>query len=461
MVSRTAPRFPGTALAALLLALVLLSDVPPAAAQTGGEEPRFDHTTTIDEMFSMARDAFGMKRYSLSQRCYEEILLRDRANLQAMLELSSVYERTGRLEYARGLLIRATRIDPNYQGIERRRESVDRLLFAVLTAEADSMLAQGDYEQAMPKLSLLLSIRPEDAAVHYKRALCLCEMGRYDAALTDAEAAITIDAQEPYFVLRDRIIGESRRDEVKHLVSRAETLAKSDNPRNHEQALDLIAQILEIDPDHTWARKEIQRLNQEESEPEPAAEFVEPARETGPSALRQAAESTTIAVATLARFVARHLRPILLFLGVVIVFRSRLTGALARRLAPTPLLAGQLSRFPLPEVLLMINAEPHTGVLDIRSPHCRGKVYFKSGEPCHCASGELEGTEALTSLINNARKGRFAFRGTAKPTSRLTIESPLSLLLVERVRRGSDAPAHAGASAEKKSRMKELLDSRR
>jgi len=460
MVSRTASRFLTTALAALL-ALALVSGARPAAAQPRGEEPDFDQTTTIDELFSMARDAFGMERYPFSQRCYEEILLRDRANLQAMLELSNVYERTGRLEYARGLLIRATRIDPNNAAIERRRESVDRLLVAVLTAEADSMLARGAYEQAVPKLSLLLSIRPDDAAVHYKRALCLCEMGRYDGALTDAEAAITIDAQEPYFVLRDRIIGENQRHEVQHLASRAETLAKSDNPRNREQALDLIAQILEVDPNHAWARNEMQRLNGEETEPEPEAAPAEPAREAGPSALRQAVESTTMAIATVGRFVARHFRPILLFLGIVIVFRSRLTGALVRRLAPTPLLAGQLTRFPLPEVLLMINAEPHTGVLDVRSTNCRGKVYFQGGEPCHCASGELEGTEALTSLIENARKGRFAFRAAAKPPSRRTIESPLSLLLVEKVRRGSDSPDRMGVPAEKKSRMKELLDSRR
>jgi tetratricopeptide (TPR) repeat protein len=358
---------------------------------------------------------------------------------------------------ARGLLIRATRIDPNDPAIERRREAVDDLLKISLTEETDSLLAHGSCEQAMPKLSLHLSIEPNNPAVHYKRACCLLEMNRLEAALTDVEAAITISPQEPYFVLRDQILESSRREEIARLAARASTLAGSDNPRNREQALDLLGQILELDPGHAWARNEFLRL----SEPEGAT--ARQASDDRASTLDNALQAVAVAAAAMADYAGRHLRAILGFLAVVMVFQSSLSRALVRRFGGTHLLSGELSRFSVAEVLTMVNAEPHTGVLEVRAATCRGNVYLDGGEPRHCVAGKLEGPEALVSLIENARKGRFIFREGATSVER-TIDTPLSLLLVEQAHKANGVVARPGipgpAAGAKKSRMKELLDSR-
>ncbi len=450
MVTRSTPGYPVALLIAAALTLAVLMLASPADGR-GGDDTLFDVTTTVDELFGNARDAFGLQRYGLAVKYYEEILRRDRTNLHAVLELSNVYERTGKLEYARGLLIRATRIDPTYPAIEERRISIDRLLVAILTAEIDSLLGHGDYETAIPKLSLHLTIDPDNASVHYKRALCLFEMGRFDAAAANIEAAVAISPQEPYFVLRDRINGEKRRGEVKQLATQASRLAKSDNPRNREQTLKLLGQILDIDPDHTWAQNEFLRLSEVEEAGEPDVAATE---DPAPGTFRLALHALVGAVLVLSSFMGRHLSAILILTAVVLVFRSPLTTIISSRVGRQPLLSGDLDRFSVAEVLTMLNAEPQTGVLTIRATTCRGKVFFDEGEPCHSTSGKLEGTDALMWLVNNAQRGRFVFTAGTIPLQH-TIDAPLSLLLVEQAHKTNGV-----AVVEKKSKMKELLDSK-
>jgi tetratricopeptide (TPR) repeat protein len=443
MMSGSIPRIPILLAAAALAMVTVLAVSAPAPGQPG-------KVASTDELFSLGRDAFARGEYAKAQEYYETILRRDRTNLQAILELSSIYERSGKLEYARGLLIRATRIDPDYAAIEERRQAIDVKLALVLTAEVDSLLQRGAYEAAIPKLSLHNSITPGDPSVHYKRALCLFEMGRFDAALTDIEVAIAAEPQEPYFVLRDRIVGESTRSHVRELATRASRLAKSDNPQNRERALDLLGEILEAEPDHTWARNEFLRLSEGGGDDTPPGAATEG---RSPGALPDIVAAFVSAAASLGGFVRAHVGALVALLAVVIVFRSPLTTALKQRLARAPLLTGDLSRFSVSEVLNMLNAGPHTGVLEVRATSRSGKVYLDGGEPTHCTTGRKEGPEALMALLDAAQKGRFVFVA-GSPPARQTIDTPLSVLMVEEAHR----TARPGVASAKKSRMKELLD---
>lgn len=434
-------RFP-VALRAVALAWLCSTVATSAAAIPNG-------SATTDSLLAAARSAVDAGRYAQAQTRYEALLRRDRTNLAAILELSSIYERTGRLEYARGLLIRATRIDPHYPGIEERRRSVDALLVRTLTVEADSLLQSGDYEAAVAKLSLHNTIEPGNADVHYKRALCLFETGQYDAALADIEVAIAAAPQEAYFVLRDRIVGESNRAKVKDLARRAARLASSDNPHNRQQALALLGRILEIDPEHAWARTEYLRLSEpEEDTADHEAAVSEP---SGPGTLELALQATAKTAADVGGFLGRHLSALLVLVAVLAVFQSPLTRAMSRRLRRPSLLSGDLSRFPLADVLTTLNAAPHTGVLEVRARRRRGVVYVDRGEPAHCKTRGKEGIDALKVLLA-CGTGRFAFRHGAIPTER-TIDIPLSLILVER-------PHKKTAPVKTKSKMKELLDSK-
>lgn len=408
-------------------------------------------------LLETARDAAARGDDEAAVAAYEEILRRDRTSLEAMLELSTVYQRSGRLEYARGLLIRATRIDPEYPGIRERREAIEKRLVAALTAEVDSLISRGDYEAAIPRLSLHNTIDPGNADVHYKRALCLFEMGRYDAALSDIDVAIAASAQEPHFVLRDRITGEMKRGEIRRMAAQARTLVDSTDPYDRERALELLARILDVEPGHAWATAQFARLSAAAAATEQGGGGADTTGTTaiGSTAISLARDAAG-ALAPARRFAGRHLTALVALVIVWIVFRSPLTRALTRALSRRPVLAGDLSRFPVTEVLTMLNAGPHTGVLRVRGRSCAGTVYFENGEPCHCSAGGMEGEDALLALAGTKQRGTCEFfAGSA--TSTRTIDTPLSILLVDRAHRAGAAPA---AAAPGKSRMKELLESR-
>jgi thioredoxin-like negative regulator of GroEL len=447
------PTFQRLAVAATLLVTAWLG-VPSLAGSTAR-----DASATVGELLGTARDASARGEYSLAIECYEEILRRDRTNLEAMLELSGVYQLTGKLEYARGLLIRATRIDPGYPGLEQRRAAIERRLVAALAGEVDSLIARGDYESAIPRLSIHNTIDPGNASVHYKRSLCLFEMGRYDAALSDIDVAIAASPQEPYFLLRDRISGEMHRERIRELVAQAQRLARSQDPGDKNRAVGLLARILELEPGHTWAQEELTRLGEADT-----GDGSGRVAETGndgetPRAFGGTLDDIGSMLAPAGRFVDRHLSGLIALAVIVLVFRSPLSTVVTRRFMRRPVLAGDLSSFSVAEVLTMLNAEPHTGTLHIRGRSCRGVVYFDGGEPCHCTAGGKQGVDALIGLVERVQKGRFEFISGGIPLQR-TIDTPLSILLVEQAHHANGVPVPSAHARPRKSRMKELLESK-
>ena len=431
----------------------------PAAAE--GADSLFDASITVPELFEKAREAFGLQRLDLAEKFYQEILIRERSNVQAMLELANVYERSGRLEYARGLLARAVKVQQDSPAILARLRSVEHMLSVVLGVEVDSLLAQKQYELAVPKLSVHLSIDPRNPELLYKRALCYVNLGKPDAALSNINQALRISQQEKYYQLRSTILEYLRDEETEGLIEQAKQLLRSDTPEDREKGLEVLAEILRLEPENAWARTELVRVGHR-SGPSPDETVVD--RRTDAVALLDNAKAVLSAAG---RLVDRHLAAVLALLAVLIIFRSPLTRRLAGIVSPQALLSGSLLRFDLHEVLLMLNAESHSGVLRVRGDGCRGKIYLKGGEPCHCVAGKLTGMEALVYLFAQTSKGHFEFKEGSLPPNR-TIDIPLSIIMVEqsKVRLGAPAdtkasPAPAASKPKKpKSRMKELLESK-
>ena len=439
----------------LLLLVFLCAAVAAGAAKTSTpEEQPFDDTTTIKELFDLARGGFGLDNFDLAETCYREILIRETANLQAMLELANVYERGGKLEYALGLLGRAVKLAPNNQDIANRQRTVEKVLALVLDEEIDDLMESGQYESAIAKIVLRISIGPETGGLIYKKALCLTETGQLDAAMTEVEAAISIAPDERYHNLRNRVSALQTAFRVEDLQTRVAKLISESGDSQHEAALNLLGQILKLDPDNEWARGTFVELSGVPIAKDTSADSSVNGR-------IMAGVDTLVSVARRSMsFLLGNLALILGFLAVVLVFRSPLTLALQRQFTRQPLLSGQLSRFSLTEILLMLNAEPHTGILTVKCDGCRGKVYFDSGEPRHCVVGKLDGSEALIHLINNAEVGYFAFSEGALSVEH-SIEIPLSLILIEQVKTVSGSGASVPRPRNvRKSKMKELLDAR-
>ena len=97
MISRSAP-------ATLLVLICVLCAAATAVAQVGerltNEVPDFSRDASTDELLESAREMFIADNYRLAEMLYKTVLVRDPNHLDAMLELSVVYEKMGKLQHA-------------------------------------------------------------------------------------------------------------------------------------------------------------------------------------------------------------------------------------------------------------------------------------------------------------------------------------------------------------------------
>lgn len=467
------------------LALFICILATPVAAQEKSSGGAFD-TIPTQRLLERSREAYSADDYVLAAELYKEILIREPNNIEAIIELANVYERDGKLEYAQGLLFRAERLVPNNTSVRERRASVEGLLIAVLTEEVESLIFRAQYDLAIPKLGLHLSLEPKNDKLHYQRATCFLKKGQLRAALSDAQRAIVLSPKEEYYTLRRQIVEETRRLELASHIERAKPLTTSARPEDQQEIRVLLTEILQLDPQNEWAKAELSRLATNDEAWTGAAMSESPdsmaaTTETGDSdpflerARREAKKRASMtAMVAHTRNIAEEFReaaagllsPSIIWAMVILVvawlfLRSPIAKSIAQMFAHKPLLSGHLKEFHINEVLLLISAEPRTGILRIKGKRGEGKLFFSNGEPCHCVAGKLEGIVALTLLLDNPNDGYFSFRVTSIPLNN-TIDIPLGLILAERSRNRANAANDTTVDddAPKKSRMKELLDSR-
>lgn len=79
-------------------------------------------------------------------------------------------------------------------------------------------------------------------------------------------------------------------------------------------------------------------------------------------------------------------------------------------------LEGTLALFPLSELIAMVAYSSVTGALSIRGSSDPGILYFRDGRLYHARWGSMEGSSALTALLE-LRQAHFSF------VSDITIES--------------------------------------
>jgi hypothetical protein len=440
--------------------IVLCAVLPAIATARAGAQSReagwsnqwnnetlFDSTTTRGELLEMGRAAVTLERWGLAEIYYREILLRNPADVGAMWELAAMYRNTGRLEYARGLLTRAGALQPGRNEINEARREVERDLFAVVSAEVDSLMAGGRYESALPRIAILLSIDGENAPALAHKARCLQAIGQNDAALSNIQLAITKDPKDEFYRLRDEIARSMEQHRITELEESARRLLQSGD-WVREEAADVLQALLAQDPSNEWAREQFRILSEGgrptpplPSDPPPPQQVVEAVRDVAPQ---------------FAVMLNRHLPLILGFLALLFLLRSPLPRTFAARVRRRPsMLSGDLSRIAVADVLRLVHGAALTGMVRFDTSRGIVKVFVSGGEPVHCTAFGLEGVDALERALNDVADGRFQFR-RAVPMPSATIDYPLAVFLAE----GVAAPGNQSEqpTRRKKSRMSELLE---
>lgn len=445
--------------AAALLAAALLIPGPPAWGAADAPA-RIDSTAADDAIpvefyLKSARTACRNQQWEIAEMEYQNVLLRESTNLDAILELADVYERLGKYEHARGLLSRASALDSNNKKLIKRALELDRKLCASLHSEVDTLMAQESYELALPKLALLLTLEPENPDLYYQKSLCHYHLSRYDIALATIETALRLRGEMNYHDLHQLIINRMKQAEIHSLMQRAATVISPDSESERQSALTLLARIIELDPDNGWAKQEFLRLSEYDA---PAPKIRETARSGIRSVIARSGIAAGTAFVLLGESLSNHLEILLILLAILLLLHSPLTRSLMKGLPHHLMLSGDLSRFKITEILMMISSHDYTGSLVIKGKSISGTIYFEHGDAYHCIVGRAAGKEAFRSILNQAHSGRFYFTETRPPVQR-TIDIPLSLLIMDLPER---SPAANPLQPRKrvKSKISELLENR-
>ncbi|HET6463249.1 MAG TPA: tetratricopeptide repeat protein, partial [Candidatus Krumholzibacteria bacterium] len=243
-------------------------------ASEWNREGLFDSTTTRAELLEMGRAAGDMKHYPLAEIYFQEALLRNPTDVDAMCELAALYQRTGRLEYARGLLLRAGLLSPMRTGIADMRRQVDAALFASLSHAVDSLMTTGHFEEALPRIATLLAIDSNSIPALVAKAKCLAATGQTDAALSSIDLAIAREPDAELHKLRSEIAARVESDRIGDMEASAKRLIESGDWVRGE-AVDVLQAILAQDPSNEWAREQFRRLSTSEG-PDSVADAVPP-----------------------------------------------------------------------------------------------------------------------------------------------------------------------------------------
>ncbi|UCH84789.1 MAG: DUF4388 domain-containing protein, partial [Candidatus Latescibacterota bacterium] len=403
----------------------VVSSAPPVTPV----DIEFDRTASTDELLESAREMFLADNYVLAEMLYKSILVRDPNHLFAMQELAIVYEATGKLQYAQGLLSRAATLKPYDQEIINKNNRVTKKLSKSLAAEIDSLIAETAYDMALPKLAVLLTTQPENADLYYKKALCHFELDDPVNTRVAIDKAIELRNDPRYYDLRSQAHSLSLDGDIGALAREVRACMITGNEADRDRARALVSRILELDPDNEWGQRYFLALTTgAKGIPSPTAKdanrsgFDRLATRVGPT--------VGVTVRAVSDTLNSHLDVLLYILIALIIFGSPLTFMVVRGFSPRQSLSGQLNQFNIREILAVIQSQNRTGVLKIKSSGASGRVFFGSGEVYHCTCGRRHGRDALKHLIERAVDGYFVFNNS-KRKFRTSINVPLSLILMD------------------------------
>lgn len=442
----------------LLVAVLLGISIP--ARGVANSPAQSDSTGTGDTIpvefyLQSARAAYHNQQWEIAEMEYQNVLIRESTNLAAILELADVYEQMGKYEHARGLLGRASALDSGNNKLIRRALELDQKLCRALHAEVDTLMARRLFELALPKLALLLTLEPENPDLYYQKALCHYHLSRHDIALATVETALRLRGELSYHDLHQLILNRMKQIEIHALMQKAAMVINPKAEAERQSALTLLAKIIELDPDNSWAKQEFLRLSESATPPAAVAQVDQTGSEGIVANVRRYAGATLLYLGGL---LPKYLKELLILLAITLFLHSPLTRLLMKGLPHRALLWGELSRFNIVEILTMIGSHGYTGTLVIKGDSISGVIYFEHGDAYHCKIKQATGREALRSIMNRANSGRFYFTETRPPVER-TIDIPLSLLIMDLPERTT--PAHPLQPQKRaKSKISELLENR-
>jgi tetratricopeptide (TPR) repeat protein len=353
----------------------------------------------------------------------KKALKNDGTFTSAIWQMSQIYEKRGQLEYARELLLRGLQQEPGATWARDKLKRMEKTLTANLLSEAERLMSGGQYDLAIPKLSLYLGIKPYDPVPLVQIARCHLAMDNLDSA---KEYLVQAQERDPtnteVIALLDEVERRSDRAEIEAALSQARAALASWTPETKDQAETALSRVLALDPENAWAREKLREiaLLEEERQAPPADEKVAKSVAKGVEAIRTLEEPTSRVISVLRSNVL-----ILALIAIAVLLALNLRRRSRSRSYP---LQGSISLIPILDIVSLLNGNLKSGRLMIVSQSGRGEIFFEKGEIIHARLKSWDGRTAFHKIMA-LRSGRYTFNNHL-PNIRHTISEPLSLLLL-------------------------------
>ena len=409
-------------------------------------------------LFVDAQKALSRGDSQRAEVLLKEALTQDPSFTSAIWQLAQIYEGRGKLDYARELLVRGLKQDPEASWARERLAHLEGEIARTMLVEARTYVNSGEYDLAIPKLATYLGLKPNDAVAFVAMAKCQFAKGKLKSAREYLAKARAIDPANseiaPIAAEIDKIDRDAR---LEKLLSDAQIALIAPAEPGSAKARAALQAVLKEDPANAWAKEQLDELNRIAAEDSARREEIaqkETRTKQPPKAVvvqgRKALDESKGMYAATTRFLLANLT-LLILAAVLCVLVIDIRRKTTRRSYP---LEGTITLIPILDIVSLVNANLRTGRLIIASAEAKGEIYFEQGEIIHARCEGLSGKTAFYKLME-LRSGRFFFHNHL-PNVRHTITEPLSLLLL------SMKPAEeCAAEPAAKTAHKELTATRR
>lgn len=391
--------------------------------------PVHAQTTPRDQaeaLFVEAQKSLSRGDSDGAEKLLTDALAKDASFTSAIWQLALVHESKGKLDYARELLLRGLRQEPEATWAREKLAQLEGTLARSLLSEAMAAMNAGEYSRAIPKLKTYLGLKPGSPRALVSLGKCSLAKGDVKAAREYLQKARASDpAYEEIPSLAAAIDGRETTARLDRLIGEAQT-ALADTARGaDDRARAALQAVIEEDPGNSWARERLQDLADRAERAESEKAKIEKRRLSPVVARgRKALDQSAGYVAPIAAFAIKHLL-LLLLAAVLCVLIIDVRRRIMRRSHP---LEGTISLIPILDIVSLVNANLRSGRLLVVGPDSRGEIYFEKGEIIHAQCEGLSGKLAFHKLME-IRSGRFFFHNHL-PNVRRTIADPLSILLL-------------------------------
>jgi tetratricopeptide (TPR) repeat protein len=385
-----------------------------------------------EKLFVEAQKALSRGEIERAESLLTEALAADPSFTSSIWQLAQINEKKDKLENARELLIRGLKLEPDATWAREKLAALEKALTQKLLRNARSYMESGEYDLAIPKLSLYLGIRPYDPVPLLMIGRCHLALGNLETA---REYLLQASERDPSNTdVRSLIAEVERRIEsgsVSHLVDAASSILEDYTPDRRAEAIEALEAVLSTDPQNIWAREKLAELRSIE------ANAPEAPKTEGTSTM-DGKDGARTALSGMKDFLTGNILAILMILclaalvvSIVLLVRKRPAGG-------THPLSGSLALIPIIDIVALLNSNLRTGRLVLKTSRGGGEICFEKGEIIHARWKGTDGRKAFGRIMDQ-RAGTYTFTNKP-PGSKRTISEPLSVLLLF-MNRKEESPA--------------------